>query len=310
MSERMAAAATMTPRTSDPGPGNDWTVGGLLDWTVDFLTKKGSESPRLDAQVLLAHVLGCERIDLYGTRHGETASEDVRQRYRELIRRRVEGCPVAYLVGRKEFYSLRFEVGPAVLIPRPDTECLVLECLRLARSVEVPRILDLGTGSGNIAVAIAKQNPKARVTAVDISAEALEVAQRNAARHQVDIRFLHGDLYEPLPSGEMFDFVVSNPPYIGQDELAKLPVGVRDFEPRRALDGGADGFAVFDRLVERAPEFVVTGGHLLVEIGTAQEIPARQRLQRLPGFELSPTIHDDSGHPRVLHARRDVRTEV
>src|SRR5438105_14761208 len=110
-----------------------WTVGGLLDWTARFLAQKGSEFPRLDTEVLLAHALGCQRIDLYGARYGEIAPEDVRQRFRDLIRRRIEGCPVAYLVGFKEFFSLRFEVSPAVLIPRPDTECVVVECLRLAK---------------------------------------------------------------------------------------------------------------------------------------------------------------------------------
>src|SRR5713101_7994546 len=125
-----------------------WTIGRLLDWTAGFLAQKGSESPRLDAEVLLADVLGCERIALY-TRYDEEAAEESRQRYRDLIRRRIEGCPVAYLVGRKEFFSLRFEINPSVLIPRPDTECVVVECLRLAKEITPPHVLDIGTGSGN-----------------------------------------------------------------------------------------------------------------------------------------------------------------
>src|SRR5437868_3984539 len=189
-----------------------WSIGALLDWTAKHLAKKGSEYPRLDAEVLLAFALGCKRIDLY-TRYAETAPEDVRQRYRDLIRRRVEGCPVAYLVGRKEFFSLQFEITPAVLIPRPDTEFVVLECLRLARGMTEPRLLDLGTGSGNIAVSVAHQHKSARVTAVDRSAAALAVAARNAAMHGVDerIRFVEGDLFSALLRTEPFDFILSNP---------------------------------------------------------------------------------------------------
>src|SRR5262249_9987632 len=181
-------------RTMNVSTEQPWTIGRLLDWTAKFLADKGSESPRLDAEVLLANVLDCERIALY-TRYDEVAAEEPRKRYRDLIRRRIEGCPVAYLVGRKEFFSLRFEVNSSVLIPRPDTECVVIECLRLAKGMAAPTVLDVGTGSGAIAVAVAKQHRGAQVTATDISAEALAVAQRNAARHGVAerIRFLHGD---------------------------------------------------------------------------------------------------------------------
>src|SRR6266513_96850 len=143
----------MTPTAT---PTQTWTVGSLLDWTANYLAQKGCESPRVDAEVLLAHVLGCKRIDLYGLRHAEAAEDAVRQRYRDLIRRRIEGCPVAYLVGRKEFFSLEFEVSPAVLIPRPDSELAVMECLALAKPQASPRIIDIGTGSGNLAVALAK----------------------------------------------------------------------------------------------------------------------------------------------------------
>src|SRR5437867_7434484 len=142
----------MTVSTEQP-----WTIGRLLDWTARFLAEKGSESPRLDAEVLLANVLQCERIALY-TRYEETADEQARTRYRDLIRRRIEGCPVAYLVGRKEFFSLRFEISSAVLIPRPDTESIVVESLRLIRDMPQPDVVDIGTGSGAIAVAIAKQH--------------------------------------------------------------------------------------------------------------------------------------------------------
>jgi release factor glutamine methyltransferase len=276
----------------------------LLDWTTKFLQQKGSESPRLDSEVLLAHALGCKRIDLYA-RHTEEAPEQGRQRFRELVRQRIEGCPVAYLVGRKEFFSLEFEVNRAVLIPRPDTECVVDECLRLAKGMAEPAILDIGTGSGCLAVAVAKQHKTARVTAVDISPEALEVASRNAGKHSVAerIRFVQGDLFAPLSAGERFAFILSNPPYIPRDDIVRLPPGVRDYEPRTALDGGPDGFAVFDRLIAEAPAHLQQDGYLLIEIGSPQEGPARARIERQKGYELSKTLLDGSGHPRVLRAR-------
>jgi release factor glutamine methyltransferase len=281
-----------------------WTLGRLLEWTTNYLRQKGSESPRLDSEVLLAHALGCKRIDLYA-RHGEEAPEAARQRFRELVRQRVEGCPVAYLVGRKEFFSLEFSVNRSVLIPRPDTECVVDECLRLAKPRSEPAIVDVGTGSGCIAVAVAKHHKTAQVTAVDVSAEALAVAASNAGKHGVAerVRFVQGDLFGSIPPGERFDFILSNPPYIPHDDLAKLAAGVRDYEPHLALDGGVDGFAVFERLIAEAPARLKAGGWMLIEIGSPQEGPARERIVRHQGYELEKTVHDGSGHPRVLMAR-------
>jgi release factor glutamine methyltransferase len=282
-----------------------WTIGALLDWTSRHLARNGSEFPRLDAEVLLAHSLECRRIDLY-TRYEETASPEARSRFRELVRQRLKGAPVAYLVGRKEFFSLPFEVTPAVLIPRPESEFVVLECLALAKSLAEPRIIDIGSGSGNLAVTVAHQHPGAQVTAVDVSPEALAVAARNAARHGVvdRIRFLKGDLFDPIPSGERFDFILSNPPYIPHEDFDRLPSGVRDYEPRLALDGGPGGFAVFDRLVARAGDYLVTGGYLILEIGSPQHDPARQRLVALAQYDLAETVYDGSRHPRVLLARK------
>jgi release factor glutamine methyltransferase len=281
-----------------------WSLRRLLDWTTNYLASKGSESARLDAEVLLAHALGCRRIELY-TRHDEEAPEEARKKYRELVRQRVEGCPVAYLVGRKEFFSLPLEVTRDVLIPRPDSECVVDECLRLARDQAEPTVLDIGTGSGNLAVAVARGHKKARVTATDLSPAALAVAARNAAKHEVadHIRFLEGDLYAPL-NDERFDFILSNPPYIPHADLAGLAPGVRDYEPHLALDGGPDGFAVYQRLVEGAPAHLKPGGYLIVEIGSPQETEARRRIEEAGGWELGPTLRDSSGHPRVLRARR------
>lgn len=282
-----------------------WTIGALLDWTEKFLAEKGAEFPRLDAQVLLAHVLGCKRIDLYGLRFADVASDEVRDRFRALVRQRVEGCPVAYLVGRKEFFSLEFEVIPTVLIPRPDSEHVVMECLKRAEGMAEPAVLDIGTGSGNLAVAVAHRHKTARVTAVDVSAAALAIAKRNAAKHGVAARveFLEGDLFGPV-AGRQFDTVLSNPPYIPHDEIAKLPPGVRDYEPHGALDGGPDGFVVFDRLIAEAGHYLKPAGWLMLEIGAPQEPRARQKLEAHGGWELLPTVYDYGKNPRVLVARK------
>lgn len=282
-----------------------WTIGGLLDWTSRYLHEKGSEFPRLDAEVLLAYVLNCKRIQLY-TRYEETAIDDIRTQYRELIRKRVEGCPVAYLVGKKEFFGLEFEVGPAVLIPRPDSEHVLMECLNRAKELSAPRVLDVGVGSGNLAVTIAHRLKGALVTAIDVSPEALAIAARNASRHGVAdrVRFLQGDLFAALPPGESFDFILSNPPYIAHEEMADLPIGVREYEPHVALDGGPGGFAVFDRLLAEAKNHLKPGGWLILEIGSPQEKPARERIAARAEYELAATVFDYSNHPRVLVARR------
>jgi release factor glutamine methyltransferase len=285
-------------------PEQPWTIGRLLEWTTGFFRQKGVESDRLEAQLLLAHALGCKRVELY-TRHDEEPSEAQRKTFRELVQRRVKGSPVAHILGRKEFFSLEFEVSPAVLVPRPDSEWLVTECLQLAKPLAEPTVLDVGTGSGCLAVAVAHRHKGARVTAVDISPEALAVAGRNASKHGVAerVRFLEGDLLAPLAEGEAFDFVLSNPPYIPRAELARLAPEVRDHEPRLALDGGEDGFAVFDRLLAAAPAHLKPGGYLLVEIGAGQEAGGRERFGRHPGYELGPAVYDAAKHPRVLRAR-------
>ena len=281
-----------------------WTLGALLDWTVKHLAQKGAESPRVDAEVLLAHVVGCKRIDLYGMRHQEEASSDVRQSYREQIRKRVEGCPVAYLVGHKEFFSLKLKVSPAVLIPRPDSELAVVETLAQIKRHTQPRVLDLGAGSGNLAIAIAKHHPGAQVTAVDLSPDALAIAQENARTHGVAdrVRFLQGDLFKPLALADRFDAIVSNPPYITDDEMKQLPIGVREFEPHLALRGGPDGFAVLDRILDEARRRLEPGGVLVLEIGSPQEQAARAKIAAIPEYDLAPTVFDGSGHPRVLRA--------
>jgi release factor glutamine methyltransferase len=282
-----------------------WTVRALLTWTADFLKKKGVESARLEAQILLAHVMDCPRIELVA-RSGDEPTEDERIRFKELIRRRVEGWPVAYLVGRREFYLLAFEVTPAVLIPRPDTETLVLEALNRLKGHIAPMVLDLGTGSGCIAVSIAHQCKAATVTAVDVSPDALEVARRNAAQHGVAERvaFLGGDLFAPLPTDAAFDLIVSNPPYITPGELAELAPEVRDHEPRVALDGGPDGLAFYRRIAADAGRFLKPGGQLLVEVGWTQEPAVRTIFEGCSEFTVGPSVKDRTGRLRVVAATR------
>jgi release factor glutamine methyltransferase len=282
-----------------------WTIKKLREWTTQFLAKKGVEKAGLDADLLLAHALGCKRIDLI-TRCDEEAPEAARTRYRELVKERSEGCPVAYLTGHKEFYLLDLEVSPAVLIPRPETEEIVGECLRLAKGMESPAILDVGTGSGCLILALLKQHRTARATAIDISPEALSIADRNASRHNLGdrITFLEGDLFSPLTAGQQFDFIVSNPPYVAQHEFAELSPTVRNYEPRLALDGGSDGLSVFGRLVEGARNYLKPGGYLLIEIGARQEEAARAKIEAIPEYETCKTILDRAGLPRVLIARR------
>ncbi len=293
----------MPPPDPAPPPAV-WTIQKLLTWTTDFLRGKGVEAARLESHVLLAHVLKCPRIELVA-RSDEGVSDAERSSFRELIKRRVDGWPVAYLTGVKEFYLLPFEVSPAVLVPRPDTETLVLEALKLLKPRAAPAVLDLGTGSGCVAVSVAHQHKTARVTAVDISPDALEVARRNAARHNVADRltFLGGDLFGPLPAGGTFDVVVSNPPYVTPAELEGLDPCVRDHEPRLALDGGPDGLAFYRRIAAGVGPFLKPGGSVLVEIGNTQADAVRS-LFAAQGYEAGPAIKDMAGQPRVVVARK------
>jgi release factor glutamine methyltransferase len=282
-----------------------WTIKALLAWTTDYLKSKGNEAAKREAELLLAHVLGCTRVDLF-VRFEELPSEAQRTRFRELIQRRIAGWPVAYLVGTREFYLLPFDVDPRVLIPRPDTETLVGEALKRLKPLTAPTVLELGTGSGCIAVSIAHQKKDAHITATDISPDALTVAQGNAARHGVAdrITFLQGDLFDPLPPGSTFDLIVSNPPYIAQGEFAGLPPDVRDHEPRSALDGGPDGLAFYRRIANSATSFLKSGGSLLLEIGYTQDAAVRGLLGERPELEVGGTLKDMGGHPRVVTAKK------
>lgn len=284
---------------------DDWTVGRLLSWTTGWLGERGSESPRLDAEILLAHVRGCQRILLY-TAYAEVVPDEERARFRDLVRRRGQGEPVAYLVGSREFFSLPLMVSSAVLVPRPETEGLVVRVLDLCRHAGGARIIDVGTGSGAIAVTLAKHLPEARITATDISAEALAVARGNAALHGLAerITFHQADLLEDSAVAGPWDVVVANLPYVKEVEFAGLPRDVRDHEPRLALVGGQLGIEVLQRLAARAGERLAPGGWLILEAGPAIAAAVEGLLAGLPEFEPEPTIPDLAGLPRVFQARR------
>ena len=247
-------------------PARRVTPGDAIAWAVETL-RDTSETPRLDAEVLLAHTLGWSRARVL-SRLQETISDEMLQQFRTLILRRAAREPVAYLVGRKEFYGLEFVVDRRVLVPRPETETLVDAALEWAKQRPGPLVIaDIGTGSGCIAVALAVHLPQAHIYAIDLSSDALAVARQNVIRHHVDasVTLLTGDLLAPLP--QPVDLLVSNPPYTVLDEVDP---GVRTHEPRLALDGGSDGLAVYRRLFAAAPSALRPGGALMLEIGATQ----------------------------------------
>jgi release factor glutamine methyltransferase len=251
-----------------------WTIARLLEWTRDYFAKKGIEKPRLDAEVLLAHALGIERIHLY-TGFDRTLEDRTLAEFRAMVKRRAEHCPVAYITGRKEFMSLTFEVTPDVLIPRPETEMLVEKATEAARGMESPVIADVGAGSGAIAVAVAVNLPKARVFATDASEAALKIAERNAERNSVKgrIKFVKGNMLEPLHTEGLagkIDVLLSNPPYVAESEWKRLAEDVRLFEPREALVSEGDALKYYRVLALGAAEMLAAGGHVMVEVGAGR----------------------------------------
>jgi len=282
-----------------------WTIKALITWTTKYFAEKGIESPRLEAELLLAHVLKCKRIDLI-VRYDEEPAEAERTQYRELVKRRAEHWPTAYLIGEREFFLLTFEVSPAVLIPRPDTETLLLAALEELKGRPSPRVLDLGTGSGCLAICIADKNPAATVMAVDLSPEALSIAAANAIKHDVSSRidFRLGDLFAPV-AGETFDVIVSNPPYVTASEIAMLAEEVREHEPRLALDGGPDGLAFYRRISAEIAKFLNPGGTLFVEIGMGQDAAVRKLLEEAAGLKVGRTLRDANNIARVVEAKRE-----
>jgi release factor glutamine methyltransferase len=285
-----------------------WTIGRLLTWTAGYLGEHGAESPRLDAEVLLAEARGCKRIDLY-TAFDEVASEQTRTAFRELVRRRAEGTPVAYLVGRREFYAMTFRVTPDVLIPRPETELVVVTLLDLIKRDAPGRpilVADVGTGSGVLAVCATKHVRQASAVATDISPAALEVARSNARDHGVQdqIEFVESDLLATIPADPKFDFIVSNPPYVSEGEMEGLAREVRDHEPRTALVAGPRGTEVIERLVPQAAERLIAGGSLLIEISPMIADAVGEILAEEPRLEAGPVVKDLAGLARVVQARK------
>ena len=286
-----------------------WTVGRLLTWTVDYLEQHGGESPRLDAEVLLAEARGCDRIDLY-TAFNETTDDRTRTAFRELVRRRADGVPVAYLVGRREFYSLSFRVTPAVLIPRPETELVVVALLDLVKASgrsESVSIADIGTGSGAIAIAVAKHCQPCHITAIDISQAALDVATENVADHGVEdcVEPALGDLLADVPVDRSFDYIVSNPPYVRADEFDGLAREVKDHEPHTALVAGPCGTEVIEPLVAQAAERLRPGGWLVMELSPMIAEAVEEILSTHGGFGQITVLKDTAGLARVVQARRE-----
>ena len=275
-----------------------------LTSAVDRLESSDVGSPRMNAEVLLIFVLGVNRAYLYAHPERELTAEE-ESRYDGVLAQRATGMPSQYITGHQEFWGLDFIVSPAVLIPRPETEHLVETVLELARDVPHPKIVDVGTGSGCIALALAHELKGANVYAVDLSAEALEIAHANAVRLQLDrgVQFLQSNVLEVLVTTSNFDFVVSNPPYVGFDEANKVQKSVRDFEPRIAVFAGEHGLDVIGSLVQQALQVLKPGGWLAMEIGYSM----RDAVVNL----LSPTMWEDvrvvpdlQGIPRVVAGRR------
>jgi release factor glutamine methyltransferase len=289
------------------------TVAEALRWGAETLRRCGIDSARLDAEVLLARCLGWERTALYREpTYALTATE--RTDFAALVARRGAQEPLAYLTGEREFWSLPFSVRPGVLIPRPETEWVVDMALRYAtrflHQCGRCRVLDVGTGSGNIAVAVAASLDAVEVTALDISAEAVATAHINARTCRVAdrVRFVRGDLLTPLnPRQARFDLLLSNPPYIATEELPSLPATVRRYEPSEALDGGHDGLLFYRYLVAEGPRYLSDDGIAIVEVGHRQAGDVSRMLRQTPCWELLEIVHDYSGIERVIVAQRRQR---
>ena len=278
-----------------------WTILKVLQWTTEYFRTRGFEQPRADAEVLLAHVLGMERIRLY-LNYDRPLSPEELARFRGLIRRRAAFEPAQYIIGKQEFWSLPFEVTPSVLIPRPETEVLVEKALELI-GTNSSLVLDLGTGSGAIAIALAHERPDVRVVAVDKSYSALSVAKRNAVANGVSKRvlFVAMDMFEALEAHHPFDLIVSNPPYISDAEFLDLAPEIANYEPHSALRGGGEsGLGLIRKILDQFHAYLKPNGSLLVEIGQGQAQILEEDFPA-PGAARFEFIEDYSGIKRVLH---------
>ena len=292
---------TMNNRPTESGP---WTVARALQWTTAYFTGKGIQTARLDAELLLAHALNVDRLQLY-LNFDRPLLPGERQQYRELVARRGRREPVALITGTKEFWSILFRIVPGVLIPRPDTEILVQAVLDEIRGLSSPQILEIGTGSGAITVAIARQRPDARVVATDADLAPVRTASTNAKDAGVasSVAFLAMDLFAALRPGTRFDVICSNPPYVPSDTIPTLEPEIVDFEPVKALDGGKDGLQVIRQIAQAAGDYVKAGGWLVLEIGDEQGDPAKAILAAAGITENIRVLPDLAGRPRVIKGR-------
>jgi len=278
----------------------EWTIHKLLNWVTEYLKTKGIDSPRLSAELLLSYVLGLKRIELY-TQFNKVVVEEELSQLHELVRRAGTHEPIAYLTGKKEFYSLEFDITKDCLIPRPETELLVehaIEFLR-TRSEETRcfEVCDLCTGCGCVAIAIARNIANCKIVATDVSDTALAVAERNITKHGLGsrLKLLKGDLYEPIIPGlgpAKFDLVVCNPPYVSEPEFEKLPANVKNFEPKVALTAGPDGLDIIKKIIAQAGPFLKPAASLMLEIGNEQGAAIRNLLENSGNFD-AITIEKD-----------------
>jgi len=307
-----------------------WTIQELLNWVTEYLTSKGIDSPRLSAELLLSHVLGLKRIELY-TQFDKPVAKQQLDILHDLVKRAGQNEPVAYLVGKTEFYSLELNVTPDCMIPRPETELLVERAIEFLRTRTVRNstmgntlqkgsisdgdrrdiqfVCDLCTGCGCIAVAIAKNYPDARIIATDICDAALAVAAGNLEKHQLKDRvtLLCGDLFDPIISGldvNEFDLIVCNPPYVGTAEYEKLDKNVKDYEPKVALFAGVDGLDIYRRIIEEADQFLRPDAALMLEIGYAQGQAVKELLEQTGAFAEIRIEKDSHNNDRIAIARK------
>lgn len=296
----------MADSDSKQEPAEAWSVGRLLTWTKAHFESRRIDEPRLSAELLLAKALGCGRINLYAD-YDRRPTPDERAEFRETVRAAADHKPIAYLIGHKEFYSLDFEVTPDVLIPRPETELLVERALAWCNEHARERydLLDLGTGSGCVAITIAKRQPALHAIASDVSKPALAIASKNAQRHDVAdrVRCIQADLLDLPEDGrpaEGFDLIVSNPPYIAEIERESLPRSVRDHEPQVALFIGKDGLDAYRRIAAGLLDHLRPGGTLILEVGHTQAEAVEQIMASVPGLQTDGRYKDLSGIDRVI----------
>ncbi len=290
-----------------------WTVLRVLNWTTGYFLENGIENPRLDAEILLARSLRTNRLGLYLEYDKPLEKEELTE-YKKLIKRRIKREPLQYIVGYQEFWSLKFKVDRGVLIPRPETEILVEEVLKVFPQdkpwSKTINILEIGTGSGAIAVTLAKELQGVFIIATDISDRALHIAKENAKNHVVErhITFLKGDLLRPVRRRiEFFDLVISNPPYIPGADFQRLEPEVRDFEPRIALDGGKEGLRFYRQILPQVGKHLAKGGWLMLEVGKGQYQEVRNLMESSGGFRTPSTVKDLSGIERVVSAQKKDR---